>query len=140
MSLKDHYSGLLPQGDTLFYSNISKFSGNLEVILDEVTYKTSLQNIHKIGWKVNDLKSTDASMLGHGCGVSQYPQFYDKTKNYQMLPRPYTESYSGEKGHQFLWANWVLALVKQVETFVMVSISDMLSIKYCQKLGKNVGY
>ena len=32
--------------------------------------------MHKIGWKANYFKSADASMLGSGCGVSQYPQFY----------------------------------------------------------------
>ena len=36
-------------------------------------------------------------MLGHGCGVSQYPQFYDKIKNtYKMLPHPYMRIYIGE--------------------------------------------
>ena len=33
---------------TLFYSNMSEFSGNLEGIIDEGTYKTTIQNIHKI--------------------------------------------------------------------------------------------
>ena len=31
------------------YSNISEFAGNLQVILDEGRYKTSIQNIHNIG-------------------------------------------------------------------------------------------
>ena len=44
-------------------------------------------------------------------------------------------SYSGEKGHQFLHKPWMLALAKSVETFIMVSISDMPTIKYCQNLG-----
>ena len=34
--------------------------------------------------------SADASILGNGCGVSQYPQFYDQhLEKYQLLPRPY---------------------------------------------------
>ena len=65
---------------TLFYSNISEFAGNLEVMLDEVKYKTSIQNMHKLGWKGNYFNSTYVSMLGHGCGVSQYPQLYGRTK------------------------------------------------------------
>ena len=65
-------------------------------------------------------------MLGHGCGVSQYSQFYDTIKNiYQVLPRLYVGRYSGEKGHQFLHKPWILALAKSVETFIMVSISEM---------------
>ena len=69
-------------------------------------------------------------MLGHGCGVSQYPHFYDRIKNiYQMLPRPYVGIYSGEKRHQFLHEPWILALSKSVESF-LVSISDMPTIKF----------
>ena len=36
--------------------------------------------MHKIGWKAQYFKSADVSMLGHSCGVSQYPQFYDTKK------------------------------------------------------------
>ena len=32
---------------TFFYYNISEFAGNLEGIIDEVTYKTTIQNMHK---------------------------------------------------------------------------------------------
>ena len=34
-------------------------------------------NMHKLGRKEKFFMSADVSMLGHGCGVSQYPQFYD---------------------------------------------------------------
>ena len=51
-------------------------------MLDEGIYKTSLQNMHKLGWKASYFKSADVSMLGHGCGFSKYPQFYDKTKKH----------------------------------------------------------
>ena len=44
---------------TLFYSNISEFTVNLEGIIDKVTYKTSIQNIHKLGLKENYFKSAD---------------------------------------------------------------------------------
>ena len=60
-----------------FYNNISEFGGNLESMLDEGKYRSTVQNIHKFGWKAQYFKSADVSMLGHGCGVSQYPQFYD---------------------------------------------------------------
>ena len=60
----------------LFYSNISDFAGNLEGMLDEGTCKTTVQNMHKLGSKSQLFKSADVLMLGHCCGVSQYPQFY----------------------------------------------------------------
>ena len=66
---------------TFFYSNISESAGNLEGMLDVGKYITTVQNIHKLGWKAQYFKSADISMLGHGCGVSQYPQFYDTKKN-----------------------------------------------------------
>ena len=62
---------------TFFYSNISEFSGNLEGILDGGTHKITIHNMHKLGRKAQYFKSSDVSILVHGCGVSQYPQFYD---------------------------------------------------------------
>ena len=65
---------------TFFYNNISEFGGNLEGMLDEGNYRTTLQTMQKFGWKAQYFKSADVSMLGHSCGVSQYPQFYDTNK------------------------------------------------------------
>ena len=62
---------------TFSYSGISEFAGKLQIILNEGTYKTTIQNIHNLGWKSKFFNSADTSMLGHGCGISQYPQFYD---------------------------------------------------------------
>ena len=105
-------------------------------MLDEGKYRTTVQNMHKLGWKAQYFKSADVSMLGHGCGVSQYPQFYHANSNkIKMLPRPYVGSYLREKGHQFLHKPWILALSKLVETFIFVSINDMPTIKYWQNLG-----
>ena len=67
---------------TLFYSNMSEISGNLEGMLDEGTYKTTIQNIHKLGCKSQLFKFADILMLVHGYGISQYPQFYDRIKIY----------------------------------------------------------
>ena len=36
---------------TFSYSNISDFGGNLEGMLDEVRYRTTVQNMLKLGWK-----------------------------------------------------------------------------------------
>ena len=37
-----------------------------------------MKKLHDAGWKNGYFTSSDASMLGYGCGVSQYPQFYVK--------------------------------------------------------------
>ena len=72
-------------------------------MIDKGTYKISIQNMPKLGWKSRYFKSTDVQMLVHGCGISQYPQVDEKIKEkHQMLPRTYVGSYSGKKGHQFL--------------------------------------
>ena len=65
---------------TFFHFNTSEFSGNLEGILDEGKYLTTVYNMYKLGWKAQYFKSADVSMLGHGCCVSQYPQFYYSNK------------------------------------------------------------
>ena len=91
----------------LFYSDTSKFSGNFQGMLDEVTYKKSIQNMHTIGCKAQCFNSADVSMLDHGCSVSKCPQFYQKIKN-KMLPRPYVGSYSGERAHPFLQEKWMI--------------------------------
>ena len=88
---------------TFTYSNTSEFSGHQEGMINEETYKITIRNMYKIGWKANYFKSADVSMLVHGCGVLKYSQFYERTKNiYQVLPRLYVGSYSVEKGRQFL--------------------------------------
>ena len=55
-----------------------------------------------------------------------------------MLPRPYVGSYSGQKGHEILQQPWILALAKSVETFIIVSIYEMPTIKYWQNLGSTM--
>ena len=90
---------------------------------------------YQIGWKANYFNSADVSMLGHGCGVSKFPQFYDIIKK-QILKCPYVGSYEGEKGNLFLKEKWILDLEKSVELFMMVSINDIPTIKYWKTLKK----
>ena len=52
-----------------FQYNIFELDRNLEGILDEGTYRTTIYNMHKLGWKSQYFKSADVSMLVHGCGV-----------------------------------------------------------------------
>ena len=42
-------------------------------------------------------------MLGYGCGVSQYPQFYVKDLDiYQVLPYPYIGYFDGFPGDKLM--------------------------------------
>ena len=77
-------------------------------------------------------------MWGHGCGVSLFPQFYDIIRiKYQKLPRPYVGSCEGKKKDQSLKEKCKVEFKKSVEFFVMVSVGNMLTVKYCQNLKKN---
>ena len=51
---------------------------NLDNQLSLDDFKMTVRKLHDCGWKNSSHKSADVSMLGYGCGVSMYPQFYDK--------------------------------------------------------------
>ena len=89
--------------------------------------------MHQIGWKADYSKSDYVSILGHGCRVSQFSQFYDRVFN-QILPRPYVGCYQVEKGNLFFKEKCIVGLAKSVGIFVMVSISDMPTLKYWRNL------
>ena len=61
--------------------------------------------------------SADISMLGYGCGVCHYPQFFVKYLGmYQVLPRPYLGYFGGFTGDKLIKKR-VLDLSSQAETF-----------------------
>ena len=65
-------------------------------------------------------------MLGYGCGVSMYPQFFVKDLDlYQMLPRPYLIYFDGGPRDK-LQKKWVLDLANRAETFVLESIESRI--------------
>ena len=73
-----------------------------------MNYKKTVRKFHDTGLKNSNHISSDAYMLGYGCGVSQYPQFFDKDLDmYQMLPCPYLRSFDGCPGDK---KNWVINL------------------------------
>ena len=73
-------------------------------------------------------------MLGYGCGVSIYPQFFDKdSKTFQMLPRPYIRSFDGKRSDQVLKQKWVLDLENRAETFVLESIESRIMSDYSKE-------
>ena len=62
-----------------------------------------MRKFHDTGWKTSYHTSADVSMLGYGCGVSQYPQFFVKDLYmYQNLPRPYLRYFGGCPGDKLI--------------------------------------
>ena len=60
-------------------------------------FRQTVRKLHDSGCKNSSHISADVAMLGYGCGVSVYPQFYDKKMNsFHMLPRPYIRSFDGQ--------------------------------------------
>ena len=97
---------------------------NNQLSLDN--FRMTVRKLHDCGWKNSSHKSADVAMLGYGCGVSVYPQFYDKKKlSFHMLPRPYIRSFDGKCSDLILKKEWVLNLAKRAETFVLEKIDLM---------------
>ena len=60
--VEGHFNLTKPTNNTMhtfFYSNISEFGGDLEGMLDERNYRSTVQNMHKLGWKAQYFKSAD---------------------------------------------------------------------------------
>ena len=56
-------------------------------------------NLHDACWKNSFPNSADVSIIGYGCGMSQYPQFYDQyLEKYQVLISPYLGIFEGDPG------------------------------------------
>ena len=50
--------------------------------------------INNAGWIYSYFIYADVSLIGHGCSVSQHPQFYNlNEETFQMLPCPYLVSF-----------------------------------------------
>ena len=84
-------------------------------------YKQRVRELNDSGWKNSSHISADVAMLGYGCGVSVYPQFYDKElKSFHMLPRPYIRSFDGQCSDLILKKRMGVELgKKKAETFVL---------------------
>ena len=75
--------------------------------LNDINYKKTIRKINDVGWENSYFTSADVFMLGYACGVSQYPQFYDKHLfMYQVLPRPNIGYFDGFTVDRFIkkWA------------------------------------
>ena len=68
---------------------LNEDGNNIDKQLSFSNFKKTVRKLHDCDWKNSSHKSADVAMLGYGCGVSMYPQFFDKdSKTFQMLPRP----------------------------------------------------
>ena len=47
-------------------------------MLNDGNFKKPMNKLHDAGCKNCHFKYADVYLLGRGCGVSQYPQFYDQ--------------------------------------------------------------
>ena len=62
-----------------------------------------MKKLHDAGWKNSYFNSADVSMLGYGCGISQYSQFFVKDWDiYQVLPRSYLWSFYWVPGNKVI--------------------------------------
>ena len=92
-----------------------------------MNYKKKVRKLHDTGLKNSYHTSSDVSMLGYGCGVSQYPQFFvEDLDMYQMLPRPYLRSFYGVTRDKLIKNKWVLDLASRAETFVWEYIESRI--------------
>ena len=79
-------------GKQFFYTNLplNELDNDLDNKLSFIKYKQTVRELHDSGGKNSSHISADVAMIGYGCGVSVYPQFYDKKKLlFHMLPRLY---------------------------------------------------
>ena len=107
--------------ENYFYNN------NLDKQLSFSNFKVTVRKLHDCGWKNSSHKSADVALLGYGCVVSKYPQFFEKdSKTFQMLPRPYIRSFDEQCYDKVLKQKWVLDMSNRAETFVLESIESRI--------------
>ena len=88
-----------------FYAQLplNEDGNDLDKQLSYTNYKETVRKSYNTGWKNSYHTSADISLLGYGCGISMYPQFFvEDLKTYQMLPLPYMRYFDGEPADQVL--------------------------------------
>ena len=84
---------------------------NFEEQVSDINYKNNNNKLHVAGWENSYFTYAYVSMLGYGCAVSQYPQFFDKyLDTYQMLPRPFIGYFGGFLGDKLIIKKLVFEL------------------------------
>ena len=93
-----------------------------------MNYKEKVRKLYNNGWKNSYHTSAGVSILGNGCGVSQFIQFFVEVLDmYQILPRPYLRSFHGGLGDKLIIKKWVLELENRAEAFVLECIESNIS-------------
>ena len=78
---------------------LNEDDGNIEEQLSYINFKKTVRKFHDTDWKNSYHTSADVSILGYGCGMSQYTKlFVEDLDMYQMLPRPYLRYFDGDPG------------------------------------------
>ena len=110
---------------------LNERDNDLDNQLNFKNFRQTVRKLHDSGWKNSSHISADVAMLGYGCGVSVYPQFYDKKMNsYHILPRPYIRSFDGQCSDLIFKKEWLLNLAKRAETFVLEKCVSALFAKF----------
>ena len=69
-------------------------------VLMKIEWQKLQDNSQEVAWfwlGKRFFTSDYVAMIGHGCDVFQYPQFYyQHLETYQLLPRPYLGSFEGD--------------------------------------------
>ena len=85
---------------------LNEYDNNFDEQLNDINYKNTVKKSHDSGRKNSYFTSANVSMLGYGCGVSQYPRFYAKDLSmYQVLPHPYIGSFDCFTGDKLIIEN-----------------------------------
>ena len=75
---------------------LNEDDNNIFEQLNDINYKRTSSKLHDAGWKNSYFISDCVYMISYGCGMSQYPQFYDQDfDKYQVLPCLYLGSFEG---------------------------------------------
>ena len=59
---------------------LNEDENNFDEQLNDINYKRTVRKLHDAGSENSYLTSADFSIIGHGCGVSQYPQVTIKSQ------------------------------------------------------------
>ena len=118
---------------TIFFTPLplNEDDDNFDEKLNDINYKITIRKLHAAGLGNSYFTFSDVYMLGYGCGMSQYHQFYYKyLDRYQLLQFPYRDYFEGFPGYKFVKEKWVLDLAYQAK---------LLPGKILKKKQRNIG-
>ena len=82
-------------------SPLNENDGNFDGKPNDINYKITVTKLHDAGWIF--FNSSNIYIIGYGCGVSHYPQFYNQDiYKYQVLSCPYLGSFENYPEEKFI--------------------------------------